>query len=486
MRPGTKSSIYTLEVTEAAVKVVLQTIERFQNPNFKPKPLDYSKPDVRGQLRPTMQQQDRTIDWQTDDTDTILDKIRAADGSPGVLDTLLGEDYYLYGATEEDNLRGKPGELIATQLGAICRATIDGAIWISHLKRKTKNGDKPCIKLPASQMLAEKLTALPKLTNSIYNASNSFKEIWYEEKNDVGYLHFDFHNGAMSTDQCHRFRDAVLEVRQRRTRILVLLGGRSSWSNGIHLNVIEAANDPAEESWRNINAIDDLVYAILTTTNKITIAGVHGNAGAGGVLLALACDKICARAGVIFNPHYKGMGLFGSEYWTYTLPKKVGYEKALEITEACLPMGMQEAKKIGMVDYVIPEMFTAFDDKIKASAEKFAQDINFEQILENKRLKRYQDEFIKPLKYYRQEELKRMRDNFYQPASSYHSARQQFVYKKPAEETPERLCLHRQPAFNFISPPNKESGSSKHAYSLELNYQPFFIDRLPTMPATQI
>lgn len=449
MRPGTKSSIYTVEVTEAAVKVVLQTLERFQDANFKPELLNYSKPDVLGQLRPTMRQVDRSVDWQTDTTTTILNKIYAADGSPGVIDVIFGKEYYLYGATRESNLGesnllGEPGELIATRLGAICRATVDGAIWISHLKRKAINGDKPFFKLPAAMVLADKVNNLPEIPVSMYHSTvNTFREIWYEEKNAVGYLHFDFHNGAMSTEQCLRLRDAVVEARNRPTRVLVLLGGRSSWSNGVHLNIIEAASNPAEESWHNINAIDDLIYEILTTTNKITIAAVHGNAGAGGVPFALACDKVCVRSGVVFNPHYKSMGLYGSEYWTYTLPKRVGFEKALEITEACMPMGMQEAKQLGLVDFIIPEMFTAFDHKIEMMTESLAQSNNYDKILESKAKRRDHDEFVKPLKYYRQEELRHMREDFYKPNSPYNPARKEFVYKTPATETPERLAHHR-------------------------------------------
>ena len=63
------------------------------------------------------------------------------------------------------------------------------------------------------------------------------------------------------------------------------------FANGIHLNVIQAADDPAEESWQNINAINDLVEAILTTTGQITVAALAGNAAAGGLMLALAATK---------------------------------------------------------------------------------------------------------------------------------------------------------------------------------------------------
>lgn len=453
MRAGTKSSIYSLEVTEAAVKVVLQTLENFQDSRFKPEPLDYNKPDFHGRFQLNMQQADRRINWNCDSTEVILDKINAADGSPGVVDAMYGNEYFLYGATRESNLgenkSGEPGLVLATRVGAICRATIDGAIWLSHLKLKTSNGAKPSLKLPATMVLGNKISSVLEIPVSMYYGNGeTFREIWYEEINSVGYLHFEFHNGAMSTDHCRRLREAIMEVSKRPTQVLVLAGGRSLWSNGIHLNLIEAAHNPAEESWHNINAIDDLIYTILTLTGKITIAAVHGNAGAGGVPLALACDMVFARSGVIFNCHYKSMGLYGSEYWTYTLPKRIGYEKALEITEGCLPMGMLEAKQLGMVDFLIPDFLNAFDHRVEIIAETLAQSNNYYEIIEKKVKQRNQDEFVKPLDYYRQEELKRVRDNFYMPDSPYHPARKQFVFKIPAIKTPERLAVHRASVFS--------------------------------------
>lgn len=446
MRPCTKSGIYALEVTEAAVSVVLQSLGRFNESNFEPEPLDYRKPDVNGRLRPNMKQIDRQIDWQTEPTQTILTKIKAADGNPGVLDSILGNEYYLYGGIKEGYLRGEPGELLATRSGAVCRATIDGALWLSQLKRKPKNDGKPYIKLPSTLVLGEKIKTLPEIPVSLYhNKADTFREIWYEENNAVGFLHFDFYNGAMSTEQCLRLREAFLEVCNRPTRVLVLMGGRSTWSNGIHLNIIEASINPSEESWRNINAINDLIHSILTTTTKLTVAAIHGNASAGGVPFALACDKACVRSGAIFSPHYKGMGLYGSEYWTYILPQRVGYEKANAITQGWMPIGMQEAKDIGLVDIIIPEMFAAFDRKIEMLAETLAHSKNYGHLLKNKVLRRKHDEFIKPLKYYRQEELTQIRKDVFKPYTPYHSARKQFVYKIPLTENTERLALHRRP-----------------------------------------
>ena len=70
--------------------------------------------------------------------------------------------------------------------------------------------------------------------------------------------------------------------------------------------------------------MNDVVHAIVTADRQLTIAAMQGNGGAGGVFLALAADRVWVRDGVVLNPHYKGMGnLYGSEYWTYLLPRRV-------------------------------------------------------------------------------------------------------------------------------------------------------------------
>jgi putative two-component system hydrogenase maturation factor HypX/HoxX len=274
----------------------------------------------------------------------------------------------------------------------------------------------------------------------------TFREIWYEEANEVGYLHFDFHNGAMSTEQCRRLAEAYRLALQKPTRVLVLMGGTDFWSNGIHLNVVEAADNPANESWRNINAIDDVVLGILTTDSKLTVSAVWGGAGAGGAMMLLAADRVWAREGVVFNPHYKTMGLYGSEYWTYSLPKRVGPVKALELTETPLPLGMKKAKAIGYIDEILPDEHEAFRAALRQKAEALAQAPEFEQLLEAKRVQRQRDESAKPLAAYRAGELQHMKMNFagkfYGGEVNYHEARYNFVHKIRPKETAAYLAKH--------------------------------------------
>ncbi|MBK8815516.1 MAG: hydrogenase maturation protein [Methylococcaceae bacterium] len=462
MRKAGKASIYRKEVTNAAVRAMLQTVRRFEKKDYVPEPLDYTNPDVRGELRPLMKQVQRQIDWANDDVETIIKKINAADSFPGVLDVINHQEFYVYGVHKENRIQGwqclfqnwQPGDIVGQRHGAILRAAVDGLVWISHLKRKnieytpfykrmTSTEKQHGIKLPAATVLGSYLDGVPELPIDPLDSSagKTFREIRYEENNAVGYLHFDFHNGAMSTEQCRRLLEAYRLALARPTKVLVLMGGREFWSNGIHLNVIEAAQNPARESWENINAIDDFVLAVLTTDSKLTVSAVWGGCGAGGAMAILAADQVWAREGVVFNPHYKLMGLYGSEYWTYSLPKRVGPLKALELTERALPIGTRKAKTLGYIDAILPNDYVNYLEEVRYKAEALATASQYPKMLEEKAFIRQRDERLKPLADYRAAELLKMKTNFFGKCApgqvNYHHARYNFVHKiKPAETSP--------------------------------------------------
>jgi putative two-component system protein, hydrogenase maturation factor HypX/HoxX len=444
MREATKSSLYRNEVTEAAVAALHTTLARIGE-GARPQTLAAADPAIRGRSRPAMRQSDRAIDWKADGTAAILRKLRAADGAPGVLDEVEGLPAYLYDGHAEGRLGGGvPGAVIAQRDGAILRATTDGAVWITHLRRAD---DDACpFKLPAVAALGPRLAHVPEvpLAPSALVDYATWRPIRYEEAGPVGYLHFAFYNGAMSTAQCAALADAYRYARDRPTRVIVLTGGSDFWSNGIDLNRIEAAEHPAEESWRNIVAMDDLVREIIVTDRQWTIAALHGNAGAGGVFLALAADCIYARNGVILNPHYKAMGnLYGSEYWTYLLPRRVSNERARAITESRLPLSAPRAAALGLIDAHFGDTTEGFRAIVRARAQALATDGRLARRLAAKKARRSIDEARKPLAAYRAEELERMKLNFFGFDPSYHVARYHFVHMVPRSRTPLYLASHR-------------------------------------------
>jgi putative two-component system hydrogenase maturation factor HypX/HoxX len=445
MRTASKATLYRNEVTEATVQVVLESVKRYATGTFVPELIACCRTDANRASASSTKQQTCPIDWSTDSTALIIRKINAADSSPGVVDTIGGKQVYLYGVHREGMLRGRPGEIIAQRHDAICRATVDGAVWITHLKQKAQ-GDQLTIKLPAALVLNDQLQDVPEsLIETLYTGgADTFREIWYEEQNEVGYLYFDFHNGALSTTQLGRLHEAFLAARQRPTKVIVLMGGADFWANGMHLNLIEAAADPAAASLRNCNAIDDLMRTLITTDSHLIMAAMRGSAGASGVILALTADKVCARAGVVLNPHYKTMGLYGSAYWTYLLPQRVGQPRAITLAAGCLPMGVKEAFAIGLVDTMLPACLADCDTELRCMAEALAHSPDYERRLAQKRAKRFYDERVKPLAAYRAEEVAQMKINLYGSDSAYHVARFNFVHKIAPMATPSRLAKHRQ------------------------------------------
>lgn len=398
--------------------------------------------------RPLLKQSDRRIDWTHDTSQTILKKLRAADGFPGVADVLFGTHCHLFDshpATPEELRPGQPGEVFARRDGALLRATIDGAVWIGHVKRADSNHP---FKLPATVAFAAEAAALAELPIPLHRdaADPRWSELRYRESLDgtTGFLAFDFYNGAMATDQCQRLTAAIDYARSRPTRVLVLEGGRDFWSNGIHLNRIEAAASPADESWANINAMNDVCLALLTLTDRLTVAALRGNAGAGGCFLALAADYVWARDGIVMNPHYKNMGnLFGSEYWTYLLPRRVGPEAGRRIMGNRLPLLARDARAAGLVDATFSADLATFETEVARHAAALAADPTLAERVAEKATRRAADEAEKPLAAYREEELAVMRRNFYGFDPSYHVARYHFVMKSPQSWTPRHLAHHR-------------------------------------------
>jgi putative two-component system hydrogenase maturation factor HypX/HoxX len=445
--PPAKSALYNGVVADTAVELIHEVVRKAADPAFVPTPLDYGRPDVWGRLRPRLRQPDRAFDW-ADASEHIVRRIRAADGSPGVLTVVCGRPVFAYDAHPGQPPAGRPGTVAARRHGAVLVRAGSGGVWLGHL-RAMPSGDGPTIKLPATMVLADRLAGVPEWTAAIDATTGSqYREISYRRDGRVGVLSVDFYNGAMSTTQCRRLEVALRHAVEQDTRVLVIYGGRSAgvFSNGIHLNVIDAAPNPALEGWRNISAIDDVCRQLLTASRQIIVTAVAGNAGAGGVMLALGADHVLLRQGTVLNPHYQSMGLFGSEYWTHTLPRRVGRYQAERMTSDCLPIGAAEAVTHGLADAALPRDPTAFDAAVAEYAHRLAGRDGHTAAVSEKQQQRESDERRKPLEAYRAEELAEMSRDLFADRNGFAAARRAFVTKQNPSSTPHRIARHRLPA----------------------------------------
>ncbi|CAM2761887.1 enoyl-CoA hydratase-related protein [Skermania piniformis] len=362
-----KSSIYKGPVADAAVECVREVVAGFTDPEFRPMSLPPVplQSEFAGRKRSVMSQATRAFHW-TDGPERICRTIRAADGSPGVLAELANYVLYVYDAHPDGPVDAAPGTIVAKQYGALRVAAGDtGSVWIGHARLSGEDR----IKLPATLALPDVAAMVP--TRS---APSGYPGVHYRREGAVGHVSFSFYNGAMSTEQSRRLTRALLTAARDDTGVILLTGGTDYFSNGIHLNVIEDAVDPAHEAWENVVAINGVARAILECRSKVIVAAFTGDANAGGAMLPLGADVVVARAGVVLNPHYATMGLFGSELHTYTLPERVGGQVAARLTRECLPISARQALRIGLVDQIGPRNPAQFQDWLSALAQHYAGD----------------------------------------------------------------------------------------------------------------
>ncbi|ROW15082.1 hypothetical protein VPNG_03415 [Cytospora leucostoma] len=422
--------------------------------------------------RPLLKAGQRDFSITDHNAHEVSRRIRASDSQPGCLSAVLGHKMYIYGGIIEEGdwastTDAAPGTIIAVRDEAVCIKTSDQrGVWITHVRAVKKKTDaKLWPKVPAVSGLREvgllsdetisKVSRPYATAGWAKSAHSTFQEVWVdftpagEDKTArVAYVYANFYNGAMSTSQCSKLIDALDFVLNTHTpeqplAAVALLGGDGYFSNGVHLNVIEAAKDPALESWDNINRIDDVVYYLLhefPSRNIRAIAGVRGNAAAGGVALATACDLVVAGADVVLNPAYRGLGLYGSEYHSVSYNARAGPAGARSILRDMTPISAHDGQALGIVDHVLP----GYGAELDASIRKQVQTI-IEQPYAPGAWKANADVTTRGLLRARAAELGEMGRDFWSPRSErYHTRRGAFVRKTKAAATPLRFAKHRR------------------------------------------
>ncbi|KAF0327854.1 Hydrogenase maturation factor HoxX [Colletotrichum sp. SAR11_59] len=500
----TKSSLYRGPVTRAALTATLAAIDRIQaasiqaaspytpppspgknkffphlvnpllqaDPTFRDASVTLQKAFLGGvtRHRPLLKAAQRDFDVQSHTAREISRRIRSSDSQPGCLTKLFGPSLYVYGGTIEENEEltagACPGDIIACRDDAVCVATCDEkGIWISHIRRlKRKTDSMLWPKVPAVAGLNE----LDVLDNDLFSENrvsratidwsqsphNTKQDIWvdfqtFSGARRVAFLYFDFYNGAMSTEQCSRMIDALdfitaSHVVERPLSAVVLMGGDSYFSNGIALNVIEAASDPALESWLNINRIDDVVHYLLhefPSRNILTVAGIRGNCAAGGVALAAACDVVISGSEVVLNPAYRAIGLHGSEYHSLSYPGRCGSAGATKLLRDMTPLSPADARMMGLVDHTLPGTGALLDTRIR----KHVKSLLIAGKPAAAAWKSNVDVSPAGLACARAQELGEMSKDFWSARSQrYHLRRRDFVRKVKAAKTPLRFAIHRR------------------------------------------
>lgn len=389
--------------------------------------------------------------------------------------------------------------------GPMCSHGCGIAIWLTHGRLPKPTPDSALsAKIPLADALRSagegaRLEGVPEWTVTDFTeVPGTWQQVFVRTLKEgdalIQLVYWDFYNGAFCTTGCDFLVDALMWATDRargNVKVLALMGG-SYFSNGVALNIIESADHPGRETWANINAIDDVVEVLagdvtsaprseflgnrpsLTERGIVTIACLRGNAAAGGVALAAACDIVVSAGSVVLNPAYRAMGLHGSEFHLYSYVERCGRSIATHLVKDMLPLSASRARELGLVDVVVSgrdqpaaESEAAIVKYIRAVAAapasaygalefpsapwtKFVSNTPsravslVDRLCENKR-GRYESNLHVPLINYRHEELSQMLLDSFHPHRSqrYHSRRIKFVRKVKADKTPTRFAHHR-------------------------------------------
>ena len=100
------------------------------------------------------------------------------------------------------------------------------------------------------------------------------------------------------------------------------------------------------------------------------VVAVNGNAGGGGMSLALAGDIVLAAESARFTMAYTHVGLTPDGSSTYTLPRLIGLRRAAELMLTNRALSAREAEQMGLVTRAVP------DADLRQQSEALVQELS--------------------------------------------------------------------------------------------------------------
>ena len=104
----------------------------------------------------------------------------------------------------------------------------------------------------------------------------------------------------------------------------------------------------------DVKGMSESIKKAMRRMPKPIIASCRGAAAGAGVSMALACDLVIAAEDAFFTLAYCKIGTSPDGSSSFHLPRAVGIKKAMEIALLGDRFGAQEAKDIGMINFVVP------------------------------------------------------------------------------------------------------------------------------------
>ncbi|MBC8412419.1 enoyl-CoA hydratase/isomerase family protein [bacterium] len=184
---------------------------------------------------------------------------------------------------------------------------------------------------------------------------------WYTEldKNMIAWLHFDMAGtgtNVLSAEVLNELSEELAVLKHKEIQGLIILSDKKNgFIAGADIKEFTKFQSPEEAS--NMIRQGQAVFERLENMPYPTVSMIHGFCLGGGMELALACNYRVAEdheKTKLGLPEVK-LGIHPGFGGTVRLPRLTGALKAMDIMLSGRTLNAQQAKKAGMVDYVVPK-----------------------------------------------------------------------------------------------------------------------------------
>jgi 2-(1,2-epoxy-1,2-dihydrophenyl)acetyl-CoA isomerase len=146
-----------------------------------------------------------------------------------------------------------------------------------------------------------------------------------------------------------------LIARDASVRVVVLTGEGRGFCSGGDLKMLEELRKSHQSvAFRDFLEAGHRVVRSLRGLPKPVIASINGPAFGGGMNLALACDLRIASDQATFSQAFVNIGLHPDWGGTFFLPRLIGTGRAVEMFFFGDTVDAEEAKRLGIVNFVAP------------------------------------------------------------------------------------------------------------------------------------
>jgi len=163
-------------------------------------------------------------------------------------------------------------------------------------------------------------------------------------------------------------KDLTALASDRSVRAVVITGSGKAFCAGGDLKWALEYSDRPAGAFHTLAGQFHLAVLEIRRMPKPVIAAINGVAAGGGFSLALACDFRVLEKSAVLRQAYTSSGLCLDDGGSFTLPRLVGYARALEIVAFDKPISADRALEWGLATKVVEDQ-QALEEACRLAAQ---------------------------------------------------------------------------------------------------------------------